>query len=209
MMLKSMIHTIIHSREEEKQQEIANVRAEIKKIYKDFLDGEGRMPEGFSERYNKILPDGYIIRETPFELYLKNIWKSVDNLRDESGISDWLYLDESVDINTAAAGICDWIKRHKEMNDLLSKKCQISNTTIMLPLSTYCDGKLMIVIDDRRRFDDITKEYLHNCKTVGISFCTIISDCALYDLIEQKEKKITYVTYPNYHDETYADWSLE
>ena len=209
MMLRSIIHTINNSREEEKQQEIANVRAEIKKIYKDFLDGEGRLPEGFSERYNKILPDGYIIRKTPFELYLKNIWKSVDKLRDESGISDWLYLDESVDINTAAAGICDWIKRHKEMNDLLSKKCQIGNTTIMLPLSTYCDGKLMVVIDDSRRFDDITKEYLHNCKAVGISFCTIISDCALYDLIEQKEKKITYVTYPNYHDETYADWSLE
>ena len=209
MMLKSMIHTIIHSREEEKQQKIANVRAEIKKIYKDFLDGEGRLPEGFSERYNRILPDVYIIRKTPFELYLKNIGKSVDSLRDESGISDWLYLDESVDINTAAAEICDWIKRHKEMYDLLRKKCQIGNTTIMLPLSTYCDRKLMIVIDDRRRFDDITKEYLHNCKAVGISFCTIISDCALYDLIEQKEKKITYVTYSNYHDETYADWSLE
>ena len=25
---------------------------------------------------------------------------------------------------------------------------------------------------------------------------------------EQKEKEITYVTYPNYHDETYADWSF-
>ena len=36
-----------------------------------------------------------------------------------------------------------------------------------------------------------------------------MSDCGLHDLIEQKEKKITYVTYPNYHDETYADWSLE
>jgi len=114
-----------------------------------------------------------------------------------------------VDINTAAAGICDWVKRHRAMNDLLRKKCYIGHTTIMLPLSTYCESKIMIVIDDGHRFDDISEEHLQNCKALGISFCTILSDCALYHLIEQREKKITYVTYPNYHDETYADWSLE
>ena len=45
-------------------------------------------------------------------------------------------------------------------------------------------------------------------KAEEISFCTVLSDCKLYDLIEQKEKEITYVTYPNYHDETYANWSF-
>lgn len=207
-MLKNIVHTIGNPGEEE-QREIANVRAEINRIYEDFLGGEGRLPEGFSERYNRSLPDGYLIRETPFEPFLKSIWKSVDKLRDETGISDWLHLDESAEINAAAAGICDWVKRHREMNDLLRKKCHIGNTSIMLPLSAYCEGKLMVVMDDRRRFDDITEECLHECKAAGISFCTVISDCALYDLVEQKEKKITYATYPNYHDETYADWSLK
>ena len=77
-----------------------------------------------------------------------------------------------------------------------------------VPVSNYCTGKIMIVIDDRGRFADITEESLQKCKAEEISFCTVLSDCKLYDLIEKKEKEITYVTYPNYHDETYADWSF-
>lgn len=67
----------------------------------------------------------------------------------------------------------------------------------------------MIVIDDRRRFEDITEESVQNCKDMGISFCTVLSDCKLYDHIEQKEKEITYETYPDYHDETHADWRFK
>ena len=42
------------------------------------------------------------MHETPFEAYLNKIWDRVDSLHDKTGISDWLYLDESVDINAAA-----------------------------------------------------------------------------------------------------------
>ncbi|MBQ3603137.1 MAG: hypothetical protein IJA02_04815 [Clostridia bacterium] len=210
-MLKSVVHILKNSKPANKQQEIANVRAAIEKIYKDFIDGEGKLPQSFSERYNKVLPDGYIIQETPFEPYLKNISNTVDRLTNKSGISDWIYLNESADINTASAEICDWVKCHREMNDLLSKMCRVGDTLIMLPLTltTYCERKIMIVTDDRSRFDNILEESLQNCKSAGISFCLILSDCELYDLVEQKAKKITYVTYPNYHDEIYADWSFE
>lgn len=114
-----------------------------------------------------------------------------------------------MEINVAAQAISEWAKQHKEMNALLRKKSHVGNTTIFVLVSNYCEGRIMIVIDDRRRFEGITKESLQKCKAEGISFCTVLSDCKLYDLIEQKEKEITYVTYPNYHDETYADWSFK
>ena len=67
----------------------------------------------------------------------------------------------------------------------------------------------MVVMDDGHDFNGIGEETLKNCKDAGISFCTIVSDRAMYDLIGQKEKEVKYATYPNYHDETYADWWLE
>ena len=191
-----------------KEQKIADVRAEIEKTFQDFMEGEGRLPEGFSERYNRTISSGLVLHETPFKAYLDKIWHSVDALYDKTGISDWLYLDESVEINAAAQAISEWAKRHKEMNALLREKSYVGNTTIMVPVSDYCTEKIMIVIDDRCRFESITEESLQKCKSEEISFCTVLSDCKLYDLTEQKEKEITYVTYPNYHDETYADWSL-
>lgn len=194
-----------------KEQEIADARAEIEKTFQDFMNGEGRLPEGFSDPYNRTTAYGFVLRGTPFDTYLNKIRNRVDALHNRSGISDWLYLDESVEINAAAAAISDWVKRHREMHDRLMEKCHIGNTTIMLPLSasTYCNEKLMIVIDDRRIFEDMTEESVQRCKDAGISFCTVLSDCKLYDLIEQKGKEIAYVTYPNYHDETYADWSIQ
>ena len=113
-----------------------------------------------------------------------------------------------MEINAAAQAISDWAKRHREMNALLREKSHVGNTTIMVPVSNYCTGRIMIVIDDRYRFEGIIEESLQKCKSEEISFCTVLSDYKLYDLIEQKEKEITYVTYPNYHDETYADWSF-
>ena len=67
----------------------------------------------------------------------------------------------------------------------------------------------MAVIDNKRRYEGITIESIERCKAEEISFCTGLSDFKLYDLMEQKEKEITYVTYPNYHDETYANWSFK
>ena len=191
-----------------KEQKIADARAEIQKTFQDFMEGEGRLPEGFSERYNRTMPSGLVLHETPFKAYLDKIRHSVDALYDKTGISDWLYLDESLEINAAAQAISDWAKRHREMNALLREKSHVGNTTIMVPVSDYCTEKIMIVIDDRCRFESITEESLQKCKSEEISFCTVLSDCKLYDLTEQKEKEITYVTYPNYHDETYADWSF-
>ena len=192
-----------------KKQKIADARAEIEKTFQDFMEGEGRLPEGFSERYNRTISSGLVLHETPFKAYLDKIRHSVDALYDKTGISDWLYLDESVEINAAAQAISEWAKRHKEMNALLMEKNHVGNATIMVPASDYCAGKIMIVIDDRCRFESITEESLQKCKSEEISFCTVLSDCKLYDLIEQKEKEITYVTYPNYHDETYANWSFK
>ena len=202
--LKRGYHILFKS----KEQKIADARAEIKKTFQDFMEGEGRLPEGFSERYNRTISSGLVLHETPFKAYLDKIRHSVDALYDKTGISDWLYLDESVEINAAAQAISEWAKRHKEMNALLREKSHVGNTTIMVPVSDYCTEKIMIVIDDRCRFESITEESLQKCKSEEISFCTVLSDCKLYDLTEQKEKEITYVTYPNYHDETYADWSL-
>ena len=192
-----------------KEHKIADARAEIEKTFQDFMEGEGRLPEGFSERYNRTTSSGLVLHETPFEAYLSKIWDRVDALHDKTGISDWLYMDESLEINAAAQAISDWAKRHREMNALLREKSHVGNTTIMVPIFTYCTGKIMIVIDDRRRFEDITEDSVQSCKDMGISFCTVLSDCKLYDHIEQKEKEITYETYLNYHDETYADWSFK
>lgn len=99
------------------------------------MEGKGKLPEGFSERYNRATSSGLVLHETPFEAYLTKIRNRVDALHDKTGISDWLYMD--------------------------------------------------------------------------ISFCTVLSDCKLYDHIKQKEKELTYETYPNYHDETYADWNFK
>ena len=203
--LKRGYHILFKS----KEQKIADARAEIEKTFQDFMEGEGRLPEGFSERYNRTISSGLVLHETPFKAYLDKIRHSVDALYDKTGISDWLYLDESVEINAAAQAISEWAKRHKEMNALLREKSHVGNTTIMVPVSDYCTEKIMIVIDDRCRFESITEESLQKCKSEEISFCTVLSDCKLYDLTEQKEKEITYVTYPNYHDETYANWSFK
>lgn len=191
-----------------KEQKIADARAEIEKTFQDFMNGEGRLPKGFSDPYHRTTASGLVLRGTPFDPYLNQIRNRVDALHDCSGISDWFYLDESVEINAAAAVISHWVKRHREMRDRLKEKCRIGHTTIQLPISTYCNKKTMIVIDDRRRFEDLTEESIQRCKEAEISFCIVFSDGKLYDLIEQKEKEIAYEAYPNYHDETYANWSF-
>ena len=67
----------------------------------------------------------------------------------------------------------------------------------------------MIVVDDASVLDGITEESAAKCRDLGmISFCKVTSEKTYIDLFEQKEKTISYVTYPNYHDETYADWTI-
>ena len=96
------------------------------------------------------------------------------------------------------------------METMLRKKaCVDRKTTVRPPAFRHCGGKVMVVIDNKRRYEGITEESIERCEAEEISFCTVLSDCKLYDLIEQKEKEITYVTYPNYHDETYANWSFK
>ena len=209
MYLKKGAHTMFKLFKS-KEQKIADARAEIEKTFQDFMEGEGRLPEGFSEPYIRITSFGLVLNDTPFKAYLDTIKADVDRLYDDTGISDWFYLDESVEINAAAAAISDWVKRYKEMETMLSEKaCIDRKTTVITPEFRHCGGKVMVVIDNKRRYEGITEESIERCKAEEISFCTVLSDCKLYDLIEQKEKEITYVTYPNYHDETYANWSFK
>lgn len=183
-----------------KEQEIAAEEAEIKKIYQDFIAGEGKLPEGFSHKYNTTTPSGYILPETPFKEYLDEIGEAVDLLNNRSGISDWIYFDGHIEINTAIEMITDWAGRHRKMHARLHEK----GLYFINPI--YCTRKIMVVLESGDTLRNVTEKSLESCKAEEISFCTILSECELYDLIEHKAKKIEYETYPNYHDETYADW---
>jgi hypothetical protein len=112
-------------------------------------------------------------------------------------------------IDQAAWEISSWVKKNREMKAILSKMCRVGNTTIFAPFSSRCDERVMIVTDDSHRTENISSDTVRICREMDISFCTILSDRDLYDLIEQKKMSVTYVTYPNYHDEIYADWSIK
>ena len=192
-----------------KEQKIEEARAEMEKLLLEFMEGEGRLPEGFSAPYNRIPHYGAVIKGTPFDAYLKGISKEVDALYDRSGVCDWFYFDGSVDINAAVSSIRNWACENLRMHELLERKCRVGNTTIFFPTSLYCGGKIMIVVDDASVLDGITEESAARCRDLGmISFCKVTSEKTYIDLFEQKEKTISYVTYPNYHDETYADWTI-
>ncbi len=192
-----------------KEQKIEEARAEMERLLIEFMEGKGRLPKGFSAPYNRIPHYGTVLKGTPFEAYLKQISKEVDALYDRSGVCDWLYFDGSVEINTAITSIWDWASESLRMNELFERKCRVGNTTIFFPTHLYSGGKIMIVVNDASIFDSLTEESAAKCKNLDmISFCKITSEKSFYDLIEQREKEIVYDTYPNYHDETYADWSF-
>ena len=176
------------------------------KMYQDFVNGEGRLPEGFSAKYNRTTQSGYVLHETPFKEYLDKIWITIDSLNDCTGISDWIYFDGHIEINAAIEMINDWVRRHRKMNDHL---CKSKDTFWLLGHHFYCEHKIMIVMENGDAFRNVTEKSIASCKAEQISFCTILSECELYDLIEHMAKTIKYTTYPNYHDETYADWWLE
>lgn len=183
-------------------------QAEIEKLCRDFLNGEGRLPEGFSAKYHKTTPHGSILRKTPFEEYLHEIQGKADMLFDNTGISDWLYFDGSLEINAAIERIVDRVGRHRKMNAQLREMCRAADLGTGIPLNFFCIHKVMIVMENGDAFRNATEQSIASCKAENISFCTVLSDCECYDLIEQKAKRIEYTTYPNYHDETYADWWL-
>lgn len=192
-----------------KERKIEEARAEMEELLREFMEGKGRLPKGFSAPYNRIPHYGTVLKGTPFEAYLKQISKEVDALYDRSGVCDWLYFDGSVEINTAITSIWDWASESLRMNELFERKCRVGNTTIFFPTPLYSGGKIMIVVNDASMFDSLTEESAAKCKNLDmISFCKITSEKSFYDLIEQREKEIVYDTYPNYHDETYADWSF-
>ncbi len=214
-MLISIIKKIINARKEAKRNEYENARAELMNTYLRFTEGEGRLPVGFSHFYNEIRSGSCFVEgpDTPFGEYLQKIIESedIERMMDSTGISDWFYLDESAEINAAAASICNWVKRHREMDSELGRKIRIGEHYVSSPVPyRYFYGKFMIVIGDRHRFDDFAEDSVQNCKALNISFCVLLSDHQLYDLIEQKEKKITYQTGPNFSgDATYASWRIE
>ena len=193
-----------------KERRIEEARAQMEALLLEFMEGRGKLPKGFSAPYNRIPHYGTVLKGTPFDAYLKGISKEVDGLYDRSEVSDWLYFDGSVDINAAVSSIWDWANENLRMDDFLQRKCRVGKTTIFFSTPLYSGGKIMIVVSDARVLDSVTEESAAKCKNLGmISFCTIASENSLYDLFEQKEKRISYVTYPNYHDETYADWYFE
>ncbi|MBQ3865093.1 MAG: hypothetical protein II781_04570 [Clostridia bacterium] len=181
----------------------------IRALYRDFLVRDGRLPEGYSDPYIKQSADGdHAILKTPFEPYLDSIWKEVDALTNESGISDWIYLDSSVEINAAAEAICEWAKSHREKKKQLQEKCQVGNVYHHVMIFYRCSERVMVVTEDPHRLDPMTEENIQRCKDARISFCVVHPPASLYDLLEKKEKSIHYVTYPNYHDETHASWGF-
>ena len=195
----------------------AGAKAEIEKTIQDFINGEGRLPEGFSEPYNTTYESyGFTTYGTPFDTYLNEIRSNVDDMDGMSGIKDWIYLDESVEINAAAA-ISDWAERHFEMDGLLKEKCRkyhLDYWKIMLrlPVSQFSRGmgKIMVVVDDRSRFENITEDSLRRCKNAGISFCTVLSDRKMYDLIAQEEKEIVYSTFQSpLDDDLLCTWRFQ
>lgn len=188
----------------EKSREAAAARERIRAEYQTFLETEGKLPRGFSEPYIQIEQLRY---GTPFRAYLDSIQERVDRLRDESGISDWLYWNGSPDIRTAAETIIRWCNLHREMNRRLSAQCR--NLFILPPVKFYGTGRVMVVVADVNPFRHLGEDIRQACREANVSFCTILTESSLYDLIEQKEQQIDYDTHPNYHDETYAEWWLK
>lgn len=206
--LKSKFTT--HPKEEaaaktQKSQEQAAKKAAMNKEYQAFLEGEGKLPEGLSAPYNTVHLPGVVFHNSPFEAYLKTVNNRVDRLNDRSGISDWLHLDGSAEINEAAAALSVCIRRHREMND---RMYDALGWRFECRFRCRKGEPVMVVLDDPKQFEKITGQTVQVCKAEGISFCTLVSDRRLYDLMEQAQKEIICEEYPNYHDETYADWFL-
>ncbi len=198
-----------------KEEKIKAAREAITAEYREFLAGEGKLPEGFSFRYDSADSRGNRHRGTPFDAYLHEIWKTVDSLRDESGISDWLYLsaaegiEDAAGIDIASRAILEWAARHRAMEEQIRQKCRVGNTTFFVSTEDYAKKKVMVVMEDAARFGELTPGTAVLCREAGIGFCILTSDRSFLDLTEQRERRIVYETFPNYHDETYGMWKFD
>ena len=181
------------------EKERAEKAAAMAEKYQELLKREGKLPEGFSLPYDRVFHDGMVVNKTPFSARLQEIGDGAGTLNNRSGISDWLYFDGSVEINAAAAAIADWYPHNLALNPFCLGQVFTRYNCIIGEI-------VMIVLEDGEQFQKLTEESLRMCKEAGISFCTVLSDRRLYDLMEQSEKELTYETYLNYHDETCADW---
>lgn len=197
------------SSEEREKMIIKTRQDEILAMFQHFLEEKGKLPEGFSKPYIKYkdAPSYDDHSGTPFEKSLDDI--PCDSLWDKSGVSEWLFFDGSADINTASQQIAEWKREHRKMNEIIKERCYVGRTWIMSPVHAYGRDKTVIVVKDGSQLRNISGESVQTLKDAEISFCTITSWNSLYDLLEQREKKIAYKEYPNYHDETYANWWLE
>lgn len=189
-----------------KEEELVNkIQTENEELFQKFIEGEGKLPTGFSpfSESKEHLSTG-----NPFKEYLNSIRHSnVDALHNGSGLRVWYRLDESMDINIAAASISTWAARHREMHRLLWKRCHsLDHKFIRCPDDYEWDDYMMVVLANEEQYKPISEESIQQCKLQGISFCYMLSDHEFYDLTEGKKKTVVYSEYPNYHDEIHAKW---
>lgn len=171
---------------------VVNRENAAKEHYRRFLEGEGKLPEGFSTPYNESFDNGFVLLGSPFDAYFSKMRKheGVDKVYDHSGISDWLYYDGEAD-EAAVLAIASWAKLHREQDQHF-----------------YCRHQVAVVVADHVPLEEAAAKHADVCREAEVFFCKLTSDHSLYDMTEQSEKAIEYITYPNYHDETYADWSF-
>ena len=48
------------------------------------MEGEGILPKGYSERYNRTTSYGFVLHLTPFEAYLDKIRNRVDAIHEKT-----------------------------------------------------------------------------------------------------------------------------
>ncbi len=166
-----------------KKYEIVDKRAieeKQRKQYQSFLDNEGRLPDGFIYKYDRTSPAGHVLHGTPFDACLSSIRDMFDNLHNLSGISEWIYYDNSVEINVATNALVAWVKRCREADKKLlhydyTDSDGNKETIYFGFVGRRGYGNIMVVMDNKCEFENISKETLQHCREIGISFCTNVS----------------------------------
>lgn len=182
---------------------------EINKIYEEFLAGEGKLPDAFSTPYCEEY-DSFVINRTPFP-YVDLLESALDDLTDQSGVSEWLHLGDVSNIHTAVAELIEWISCNRKMNEIMREKSHIGNAYYPGLMRSRCRDSIMVVVEDGCVIEKLTKAEIARCRAVNLSFCTILSDRSMYDLLEKQKKVIKCEEYPGSADDaaTYGIWSLK
>lgn len=177
---------------------VERTKAELQLLQERFLVGDGKLPSSFSFF-------------TPFEPYLSRIGNKVDHINERSGYSAWLLLSDTADIHAAISDIIEWKVQNNKICILISQKSHIGDAYIEVPPHIPFYGSIMIVLEDRNVFHQVTEEEIDRCRENRVSFCTLLDSHSLYELIEKKAKAVKYIKYLGFHDDTaiYCDWYLE